>query len=322
MNITIPNTSLSVSQICFGTGSIGSAVREEPAFRLLDLYVELDGNFIDTAHCYGDWVAGIERSASEKTIGRWMRARENRSEIVLATKGAHWLFDKPGVQRCRPADIRADLDASLDALQIDCIDLYWLHRDDPEVPVGEILDTLEAARAEGKIRHYGASNWQVCRMWAAGAAAADRGYAGFVADQVWWNAAVIANYPYGARDVCFMDESRFIYHEQTGMAAIPFQSQAGGLFRHLARRTLDKMNPPAENAYRLPETSARLRRMEHLMGETGMNLPQLTLGWLRGQPFVTIPIVGCTREADLRESMSALDHQLTPEQIRFISHGA
>lgn len=319
--IALPNTDLEVTSICLGTGEIGSSLSREDSFRLLDDYAELGGNFLDTARCYGDWNPALPRSISEKTIGAWMRERGNRDQIVLATKGAHWHFDTPDKPRLASDDIRSDLHGSLTDLQTDRIDLYWLHRDDPLMPVETIIETLETEVRAGKIRYYGTSNWEASRIRMAQDFAKKQGYRGFVADQVLWNAAVMAHYPYGDSTVGFMDDSRFLYHEQTGMAAIPFQSQAFGLFSRMANGTLAQMNSGFRGFYRLPETARRYGRMQAIMAETGWSITQVTLGFLLGQPFTTVPIVGCRNRAHLADSMSAQDTRLSPEQIRYILHG-
>ena len=320
-HVVLPNTSLRVAPICLGTGEIGSSLDRDASFALLDKFVEGGGNFIDTARVYGDWVPGIERSVSEKTIGLWLKARGHRDSLVLGTKGAHWRMDAPDVPRLQPADIVTDLDGSLQDLQTDRIDLYWLHRDDPNTPVSVILDTLHREQQKGKIRYYGASNWQTLRLKAAQDYAAAQGYAGFVADQVLWNAAILANYPYGDFTVGFMDETRFLYHEKTGLAAIPFQTQAYGLFHRMQNGTIEQMNPGFRGFYRLPETTRRYERMRQVMQETGLSLTQIVLGYLTGQPFVTVPIVGCRSVPQIEDSLTALNVRLTPEQIRWIAWG-
>src|SRR5581483_3704812 len=86
--VLLPNTDLRVSQLCLGSTDIGSLIPPDASFALLDLFVSLGGNFIDTAHVYANWLPGFENS-SEKTIGRWLKARSNRDQIVLSTKGGH-----------------------------------------------------------------------------------------------------------------------------------------------------------------------------------------------------------------------------------------
>lgn len=132
--IHLPATALNVSPICLGTGEIGTRLDRNASFRLLDAYVDAGGNFLDTAHVYGDWVKDVERSICEKTIGAWLQSRANRARIVLATKGGHPDLHTMNVPRLSRAEIIQDIDESLQFLQTDVIDLYWLHRDDPLCP--------------------------------------------------------------------------------------------------------------------------------------------------------------------------------------------
>ncbi len=321
-NQTLPNTSLNISSICLGTGELGTTLTGEEAFHFLDTYAELGGNFIDTAHNYGDWVPTAPRSASEKTLGEWMKKRGNRGQIVLATKGAHWQLDKPEVPRLRRQDIESDLNSSLTHLQTDHIDLYWLHRDDPNTTVEVILDTLNDQVKLGKIRYFGASNWKPERLRAAKKYADAKEIRGFVADQVLWNAAVLAKPPYGDPTVGWMDTERFAFHQETGMALLAFQSQAYGLFQRMHTGTLDAMNPGFRGFYNLEESQKRYASVTQVMAETGLTVTQVTLGYLLSQPFVTIPIVGCRSEAQLRDSMTAGEVRLTPKQLRRITESA
>lgn len=134
----IPNTDLDPSVICLGTVSFGTSLDTSTAFQLLDTFVEHGGNFIDTAHIYGAWVPdGL--GLSEKIIGRWVKERGLKENIIVATKGAHPLLSAVHIPRLSPQDILADLDASLQCLQRESLDLYWLHRNDPERPVYWLL---------------------------------------------------------------------------------------------------------------------------------------------------------------------------------------
>lgn len=172
--VVIPSTDLKASAICLGTGGMGTTIPADEAFVMLDYFTEAGGNFLDTALIYANWIPG-EKSVSEKTIGRWMKARGNRPAIVLGTKGAHPDLSAMHVPRLSAQDIAADVNASLSHLQTDCIDVYWLHRDDPARPVEEIIHTLNDLVAAGKIRHFGCSNWRAPRIRAANAYAAQHG---------------------------------------------------------------------------------------------------------------------------------------------------
>ena len=318
MIIQIPFTDLQVSSLCLGTGEVGSSLDQQKSSELLDLFLELGGNFLDTAHVYGDWVPNLERSASEKTIGRWMRERGNRESIVLATKGAHWHFDAPEKPRLSRDDIRLDVEESLTSLQTDRIDLYWLHRDDRTRMVEEILTTLEELVAEGKIRYYGASNWKADRLQLARKFAESVGIQGFSADQPFWNAAVMAKPPFGDESLSWMNEELYAFHQESGMAVIPYQSQAYGLFNRMHNGTLEAMNPGFRDFYDFEASARRYELMTEIMRVTRLTITQVVLGYLRGQSMCTIPIIGCRRPDQLKDSMTALDVVLSFDQVKKI----
>jgi aryl-alcohol dehydrogenase-like predicted oxidoreductase len=189
--ITLPGTSLSVSPLAYGTGSWGSEVRGDELTRLYTTYRAAGGNAFDSAHCYAFWLDA--EGASERALGECVRSHERRREdVVVMTKGGHPSappkYPKPD-RYLSPEVLRKDIAESLDRLQTDYIDLYFLHRDDPRVPAGEIIDALAEHIAAGRIRYIGASNWRVARMAEANAYAASHGRPAFVASQVQWNLA-------------------------------------------------------------------------------------------------------------------------------------
>lgn len=207
--IAIPNTDLVVSLICLGSGEFGSSLDRDKTFAILDRYAELGGTSVDTAHDYGNWVPELEPSVSEKVIGAWMKARGVRDRMVAATKGgmgSKAVRDDRSIRHLSPPELVGEVDESLELLQVDRIDLYWLHRDDPREAVEDVVDTLNEQVVVGKIRHFGASNWKVPRMRAAQAYAERSGKRGFVADQSMWNAAVLAGPGLGHPTLGWMDD--------------------------------------------------------------------------------------------------------------------
>jgi aryl-alcohol dehydrogenase-like predicted oxidoreductase len=310
--VTIPTTDLNTAAICMGTTFIGSTIDHQQSVDLLDLYAESGGNFIDTASVYANWLSG-EKHQSEKTVGRWLAERGLRNRIVLATKGAHPHMATMDVHRMSRADIEEDLNTSLVNLQTDVIDLYWLHRDDPSRPVEEILDTLNAQVQAGKIRYFGCSNWRAPRIREAQEIARARGIDGFVADQMLWSAAVID--PAGIADptMVAMDDDLYTLHQASGLAAIPYSSQAGGLFQKLAQGNLQ-----VGDAYQVAPNQARLARLEEIARSSGLSITQVVLGYLRAQPFVTIPIVGSRTPGQLADTLRAADVRLSADQVALV----
>lgn len=320
--ITLPNTNLIASRICFGTGEIGSSLDRELSFRLFDCYIDQGGTFFDTAHNYGDWVANIERNISEKTLGAWMKERKNRGKIIVATKGGHANFDKPQVGRLSRNELVQDIDESLLALQVDVIDLYYVHKDYPEFSVDEIVETLNYAVKAGKIRYFAAANMKVHRLQAAQDYARSKGLIGFSADQMFWNAGVLEDFPFHDPICSWMDEGLYAYHLKTGMAAIPYQSVAFGIFHFIHNHALDRMNPHFRGFYNLPGIEKRYQRITEVMGETGLSITQIVLGYLISRPFVTIPIIGVRNNFEhLIDNCNAGDVNLSTELVNYIETG-
>ncbi|MCO6449222.1 MAG: aldo/keto reductase [Caldilineales bacterium] len=317
--ITLPRTQLHVSSLSLGAMPFGSDIGEANSFAMMDRYLELGGNFIDTAAVYANWLP-IEVSISEKTVGRWMKARGNRAEIVLGTKGAHPDLKTPHIPRMSPAEVESDLHDSLRYLQTDVIDLYWLHRDDPSRPAGEIVEMMNAFVRAGKIRYFGCSNWPLTRIRAAQEYARAHGLQGFAADQPMWSLAAVDIKRIGDDTLAGMTDETRAYEAANGVTAIPYSPTAHGLFHKMDRgmRAIDVMG---DGRYDLPENARRLQRIRQLRDETALSITQIVLGYLVAQPCVTIPIIGPRSIAQLDDSMSAADVRLTPAQVAFLEQG-
>lgn len=314
----IPQTDLMPSAICLGSSNFGNGIAPADAYQLLDAYVACGGNFIDTAAVYANWLPG-EKNSSEKTIGRWLAANNRRDSLVLATKGAHPELATMHVPRMSPAEIVDDLETSLRNLQTDWIDLYWLHRDDPARPVAEIIDTLHGQVLAGKVRYFGCSNWRADRIAAAQSYAAARGITGFVANQMRWSLAQMDPAAEGDPTTVAMDDTTYAYHRCTGLAAIPYSSQANGYFQKMAEGRAKDVRPNQQKQYGTAENRKRVARLQQLVQETGHSVSQLVLAYLTSQPFVTIPIVGCRSVAQVEDSMRAGDVKLTGEQVAWLA---
>jgi aryl-alcohol dehydrogenase-like predicted oxidoreductase len=315
--VNFPDTELKPAAICLGSTHIGSTIDRESSFRLLDHYFEQGGDFIDTASVYANWLPG-EKSISEKTIGQWLKQKKNRHEIVLATKGAHPELSTMHIPRLSPPEIMADLHASLKNLKTEVIDLYWLHRDDPQRPVEDILETLNEAVKAGKIRYFGCSNWWTERIYEAQDYAAAHGLQGFSANQVMWSLARIDPAAIRDKTTAWMDDEMKQYHRETGLAAVAYSSQANGLFQRMAEGTVDKMDPNTRQVYEVKENQQRFERIKRLAADSSLSVTQIVLGYLQAQPFVTVPIVGCRTVAQLRDSLTAADVTLEPDQVQYL----
>jgi aryl-alcohol dehydrogenase-like predicted oxidoreductase len=321
MKKTLHQTDLTVCPICCGSGSFGTELKQAAVFGVLDRYCELGGNFIDTANNYGDWVPDAPRSASERVIGEWLKSRGHRSEIVLATKGGHPKFDSMHIGRLSATEILGDIERSLETLQTDYVDLYWLHVDDETKSVEEIMSALFEARDKGWVRYIGASNWKVSRLKLANGFAKSRSVTGFIADQTLWNAAVLQTKPYGSDLMGWMNAERYDYLLSTQMNAIPYQGQAFGLFHRMDNNTLDQMNPGFRGFYQPEEAARRFQAMREIMDRRNLLIGQVVLSYLISQPLTTTPIVGVKSVLQIEDCMKAVDVVLTAEEIEAIDLG-
>ena len=151
--IQLAQTGVEVSSLCYGTDAIGTKIDRETSYRLLDKYVDLGGNWIDTANMYATWMPGCAGGESETTMGQWMKARGNRDQLFLATKMGFDYGDTPA--GLSAAQIQAECDKSLRRLGTDHIDLLYAHRDDRGTPLAESLEAFEKLIQAGKVKQLG-----------------------------------------------------------------------------------------------------------------------------------------------------------------------
>ena len=312
-SVRLPNTNLDVSALCLGTSEFGSKLDRATSFQLLDEFVAAGGNFIDTANIYGDWIPGT-KSSSEKVIGAWLAERGHRGKLIVATKGAHPLLSSMNVPRSAPHEIVHDINQSLGHLQTDVIDLYWLHRDDTTRPTGEIIETLAEQVKMGKIRYFGCSNWRVDRIASANRYAAAHGLPGFVANQMLWNAAHLDAAALPDKSMVTMEPALYEYHCQTGMAAIPYSSQANGVLHKLAAGNAAALRASHTLMYPLVANQRRAVAVDTLAQELGTSFTGVVLGYLQSQPFVTVPIIGARTLTQLQDSLAGDGVWLDEEQ--------
>ncbi len=313
--VTLPGTRLAVSPLCLGGVPFGLTLTESETFALLDRFVELGGNFVDTARIYSDWEPG-EKRRSERILGDWLKARGNRDRIVVATKGAHPLIESLTVPHSAAAEIRDDLEGSLRTLRTDVVDLYWLHRDDPARPVEHFIDLLNVFLREGKIRAFGASNWTAARLRAANAHARASGQEGFSVNQPFWSLGCQQSRPPPFTGYVKFDADLLRFHCETGLAVVPYTSQANGFFSKLA---LPKDRQPASLAqhdYHTPPNLAAGKVVVELAAAKNVAPSAIVLAYLWSRPFPVVPIIGSRTPEQLEDSFAALPVRLAENELR------
>ncbi len=265
----------------------------------------------------------MEKSPSEKCIGRYLRQR-GRSGLVIFTKGAHYRANDPDMSsRVRPDCIREDIGKSLDNLAIDCIDLYWLHRDDPAYPVEPIMDTLFEAQDQGMISRIGASNWSLTRIDEANRYAASCGRTGFVATQTGY--AYMKNYVQMGMNkdpdttMLYFDEDRdtgYCTEHQLPVAA--YSSQANGyITKYLSGSDIPEK---IKRSYDYPLNRARAKRAGEVASKLGCSPEAVGLAYLFTRPFPVCAVIGPRNTQQLRSSLEALEIELSDDQKAFLCH--
>ncbi len=300
-----------VSVIGMGTAEFGGRHPEGLARDLLDAYVSLGGNLVDTARVYGDF-ATPRNGESEKIVGRWMEDRGNRREIFLSTKGGHPPFHDMHRSRLSPEEIRGDMAASLEDLRTGYVDIYFLHRDDPSRPVGGIMETLHSLVEDGYTRMIGVSNWAPARIREANDYAEAHGLTRLSVNQPQFSLAQQRFFL--DPTTRGMDAETWRMHRETGMACFCFSSQAHGYFTRLDTRGDGTLTDNLRREFDCPENRAVLERIRAVSGETGLSVGSIALAWLTGQPFPTFPLVGASKVEHVLALREAGDAVLTDAQ--------
>jgi aryl-alcohol dehydrogenase-like predicted oxidoreductase len=302
---TIPGVEKPVSRLMQGTLMVKRG--GTPDVDLLDAIFGMGCNTFDTAHVYG-------QGENERTVGEWVNARGIREQLVIIGKGAHPNADR---KRVYPFDISSDLYDSLARFRFDYIDLYLLHRDDPSVPVGEIVDVLNEHQRAGRIRAFGGSNWSHERLQAANDYAAAHGLTPFVASSPNYSLAEQVREPWAG---CISiggpnNEAARAWYTRTQMPIISWSSLAGGFFSGRFRRDnldtfTDYFGKVCVESYCYEENFRRLDRAQRLADEMGHSVAQIAMAFILNQPLNVFALTGCNTLEEFRANLDALNIRL------------
>jgi aryl-alcohol dehydrogenase (NADP+) len=306
---------LEVSRFCLGTATFGGQCDEETSFRILDHAMDLGIRFIDTADKYPLGSGYEEAGVTEAIIGRWMKSR--KPDVVVATKVHGATGPMPWDQGLGRRHLTEAIDASLRRLGIDAVDLYQLHRPDPQTPIEETLETLTDLVSAGKVRFTGCSNFLAYQLMRALGKSDLYKYARFVSVQPRYN-------------LLFREHERELFPlcELEGIGVITYNLLAGGMLtgKH-------NVTAPPDSTSRFATTGAAdLYRERYWHGRAfeavgqlsaiaqrlGLALPVLATAWVLHQPLVGSVLLGATRPEQLDGPVSALAVQLDPSTLEEI----
>lgn len=296
---TIPGIDMQISRLVMGCDNQETLSHASVMF---DDYVERGGNAFDTAYVYGG-------GRQEELLGLWMENRGNRDDLFVIGKGAH-------TPHCNPEAIVTQLDESLGRLRTDRVDMYMLHRDNPDIPVGEFMEALNALADQGRIGAFGASNWTPARYAEANAHALANGLRGFAALSNHFGLAHALDVPWAGCEHLTNPEDR-AWLSESGTPVFPWSSQARGFFARADRANTS--DAELVRCYYSDGNFERLARARQLGEKLGVAPTAIALAYVLAQPFPTFPLIGPRSIEETRTSMLGLDITLSPEDVAWLS---
>lgn len=307
-------TGLKVSELCMGTMTFGWTSDEKSAYEVFSAFAQAGGTFFDTADVYSRWAPGNPGGVAEKLLGHWLKG-QRRDQFVIASKLRGKMGDSPNDQGLSRKHVLQAVEASLQRLQTDYIDLYQCHSPDNDTPLEETLRALDDLVHQGKVRYVGCSNypaWQVCKaLWLS-----DKfGLARFESIQPHYNLVHRAEFERELLPLC----------REEGLGVIPYSPLGGGFLTGKYRAA----QPAPAGArgegnermkrYSTPKNFAVIDKLEELGKARNKSIAQMALGWLLSTPAVTSPIVGANTVTQLDETLGAVGLRLSEAELRTLN---
>jgi aryl-alcohol dehydrogenase-like predicted oxidoreductase len=300
---SLGRTDLDVFPICFGGNVFGWTADEPQSRALLDAFTAAGGNFIDTSNSYG-----VEHGRSEGIIGRWLADRGNREQIVLATKVGG---GRGSTRNLRAETIESEAQASLERLQVDRIDLYYAHFDDPQTALEESVRAFDELVRTGSVRHLGASNYSAQRLTTALELQRQHGLAEFTVLQPHYNLV--------ERE---FERTMLPVAEAWDLAVLPYYSLARGFLTGKYRpggEAVESARAEAARAYLDARGVGVLAALDEVAAAHHATLPAVALAWLLAQPAVVAPIASARTIEQLEQILPAATLELTAAEVAQLS---
>lgn len=313
--IQLEGTDILVSNLALGTDSMGEPMMEETSREVLDSFTEAGGTLIDTALSYNDWAPG-EKSRSEKIIGRWLKDRGNRKDLIISTKGGHPPMGHMDISRLSKDEIFSDMENSLKNLGTDYVDIYFLHRDDESLPVGPIMETLNELVKSGKTRSIGLSNWSPRRVKEAMDYCNAHNLAPITSSQIQFGVAR-PNIHLIDPTLSIMDKQGYEFYKNENLNVFAFSAQSKGYFSKLD--TGAKLSPKASERYDNEESRKIFGLLKEISKKYDCTVTEaVSAALISIKDFNTIPILGLKNKTHVQSSMGASDIKISARDLENI----
>ena len=304
------NTDMRVAPITFGCNVFGFTIDEKASFDLLNGFTEAGFNLLDTADVYSKWKLGNQGGESETIIGNWMKKRQNRSNIFIATKVGWDMGDgKKGLSK---KYILQAVEASLKRLQTDYIDLYQTHIDDAETPIEETLEAYQQLINEGKIRWIGASNLSPERLQLSLQISKEKGLPSYQTFQPHYNLIEREIFEKELETICI----------ENNLGVINYFALAGGFLTGKYRSEADlnkSLRGDGAKKYLTPKGIKILTALDKISAELNSTPASVAIAWLLARPSVTAPIASATSIEQLQSLIAATELKLTKEALEVLN---
>lgn len=307
------HSGIEVPVLCFGGNVFGWTADEARSFEVLDALLESGLNFVDTADMYSQWAPGNQGGESETILGKWFKARGNRSKVILATKVGLPMGE--GKQGLSKKYIRQAVEDSLRRLQTDSIDLYQSHCDDESTPQAETLGIYADLIQEGKVRAIGASNFTAERLQSALEVSIKHNLPRYESLQPEYNLYDRAGYEFALEAVCV----------KNGLGVIPYFSLASGFLSgkyHSAEEAASTPRAEMLKKYFNERGTRILKSLDEVARELKAKPAQVALAWLMARPSITAPIASATKVEQLHELAAATRLELPHEAVEKLNQAS
>lgn len=312
--ITLPKGK-KLSKIGLGVSHFGTRTPDGLADEMLNRFLTAGGTLIDTARNYYEWVEN-GRGKSEEFMGRWLESHNCREQVVLSTKGGVSNEGKKFYIDLSHENLLTELKQSLEALRTDHLDIYLLHRDEPERRVEEIVDSLQEIAAAGRCKMIGVSNWNCERIRAANDYAYHHGLIPISVIQTWWSMAAYTKTMWDDSTTTHMDQETAQYCKNHSCLVMAYSSQSKGFFQKACAVGVERLEPILKHRILTEENLRNLEILQAYCAKTGCTPTDMVLGYITSNPLDGTALVSCSSMGQLEDILQSADYVLPEDVVR------